>query len=355
MPRSAPVVVALVLLAAALSPSAAGAPPRRSDLKVTAGDVAVAGARVTGSFTVRNLGTKRAPATSSAIKVDGRRVRSVATKAVAPGRARVVRFSARVGGGTHVISVCADRRKAVTERKEGNNCRKLGKVTVESTSVPTDPIPYDDEVVFKVGTSPSEYWLHVPASYDDTHQTPIRLVVFLHGCGGYGHDQVTNIVDQVLTTGFIVMAPGLGKDGQCWDPTADADPLLAAVADVKTHFNIDPKRVVLGGYSSGSTLAGQVAFGHAESYAGLLVLPGRPFWSNDNRNELLAEAAWKINVAWRPHTSDEYYPIASLRADRNKMLDDGFPLRFSEVAGGHGYDQEDLVYLFGWIDGWAAP
>jgi hypothetical protein len=357
VPLKTPLVVAFLLLAAALTPSATAVQAKRADLKITAGDVAVSGARVTGSFTVRNKGTKRAPATSTAVKVDGKRVRSVATGAVGPGRARVVRFSARVGGGTHVISVCADRRNAVAERREGNNCRKLGTVTVESTSVPSNPIPYDDGVVFKVGTSPHEYWLHVPTSYDDSHRTPIRLVVFVHGCGSLAYDQATNITDQVdgAKTNFIVMAPGLGKDGQCWDPTADVGPLLGAVADVKTHFNIDPKRVVVGGYSSGSTLAGQVAFRQAELFAGLLVLPGRPFWSNENRDELLADAAWKINVAWRPHTSDEYYPIASLRADRRVMLDAGYPLLFSEVAGGHSYTNEDLNYLFGKIGGWTAP
>ena len=356
MPRLTPLPLAAILLVAALVPSASATPSKRPDLKIPAGDVAVSGARVTGSFTVRNTGSRRASRSSTAVKVDGRRVRSVATGAIAPGRDRVVRFSARVGGGTHVVSVCADRRNAVEERREGNNCRKLGTVMVESTSVPADPIDFDEGVVFKVGKSPSEYWLNVPTTYDASHRTPMRLVVFVHGCGSTGQDQATFVRDYVTSSSsFIVMAPGLGKDGQCWDSGADAAPLLAALADVKTHFNIDPLRVVISGYSSGSTLAGRVAFANAQLFAGLLVLPGRPFASNADRDDLIADAAWKLNVAWRPHTSDEYYPIATLRADRRALQDAGFPLAFGEIAGTHIYTPDDLNYLFGRIGSWVAP
>lgn len=355
MPRPAPLVVAVVLLAAALSPSASGSQQKRPDLKVTAGDVSVSGVRVTGTFTVRNTGTKRAPATSSAVKVDGKRVRSVATGAVGAGRKRVVRFSARVGGGTHVISVCADRKDEVRERRERNNCRKLGSVTVESTSVPTNPVAYTPGSVFRIGSSPSEYWMYVPMAYDDSHRTPTRIVVFVHGCGGTGEEYANIIKDLVADIDHLVMTPGLGKDGQCWDPTADAGPLLDSIADVKTRFNVDPQRVVLGGYSSGSTLAGQVAFEHATAFAGLVVVPGRPFWSNENRDALMAGADWKLNIAWRAHTGDEYYPIATLRADKRALNDAGFPLAFSEVGGGHGFTEEDLDYVFGKAATWKTP
>jgi len=355
VPRPLPALVAAVLLAATLTPSAFGLQAKRADLKVTAGDVTVSGARVTGSFTLRNTGTKRAPGTSTAVKLDGRRVRSVATPGVGAGGERVVRFSARVGGGSHVVSVCADRRDDVAERREGNNCRKLGTVTVESTSVPTNPVAYTPGSVFQVGASPSEYWMYVPPAYDDSHRTPTRIVVFVHGCGGSGAEYANLIKTLVADIDYLVMTPGLGKDGQCWDPTADAGPLLASIADVKDRFNVDPQRVVLGGYSSGSTLAGQVAFEHADSFAGLVVVPGRPFWSDDNRAELMAGADWKLNIAWRAHTDDEFYPIATLRADKRKLKNAGFPLAFSEVGGGHGFTEEDLDYVFGKARSWKTP
>lgn len=355
-------LLATALLAACLTPSthlaintASAAPAKRADLKITAGDVKVSGARVAGWFIVRNQGRRAAPASSTAVKVDGRRLRSVATPALAPGDQAKVRFRVRPPGGTHRISVCADRRDRVAERRERNNCRRLGRVTLASSSVPTHPVDYTPGSVFRIGTSPREYWMYVPKAYDDRHRTPTRLVVFVHGCGGTGEEYATLIKNLVAGLDHLVMTPGLGRDGQCWDPTADAGPLRRAIADVKTRFNVDPRRVVLGGYSSGSTLAGQVAFEHAKQFAGLLVVPGRPFWSDDNRDELMAGAAWKLNIAWRAHTGDEYYPIATLRADKRALNEAGFPLAFSEAGGGHGFTEEDLDFVFGKAAGWTSP
>jgi hypothetical protein len=345
-----------VLLLAALTPTATAASRQRADLTVTAGTLSVSGARVVGSFTVRNKGTRRAPSTSTAVKVDGRRVRSVAAPAVGAGGRTVVRFRVRAGGGTHVISVCADRKDRVEEHREGNNCRRLGTVTLESTSVPADPVDYEPGGIVKVGSSPNEYWVRVPTSYDDTHRTPIRTVVFVHGCGGVAKTEATWIDSYVAKADDdLLVVPGLGRDGQCWDPSADSGPLLASIEDLKTHFNVDPRRLVIGGYSSGSTLAGQVAFTHAELFAGVYALPGRPFWSNDNRAELMKAAAWKLNVAYRPHTGDEYYDIGTLRADKRVLQDAGFPVAFGEVAGDHAYQQDDFTYVFGKAAGWVAP
>jgi predicted esterase len=351
-------LLAAALLAACLAPStyaADAAAPKRADLKPTAGDVDVSGTRATGWFTVRNRGNRAAPATSAAIRVDGRRVRSVATPPLAPGERATIRFRVRPGGGTHRISVCADRRDMVTERRERNNCRRLGRVTLSSSTVPTNPVDYTPGSVFRIGTSPHEYWMYVPKAYDDSHRTPTRIVVFVHGCGGTGEEYATLIKNLVAGLDHLVMTPGLGKDGQCWDPTADAGPLRRAIDDVKTRFNVDPRRVVLGGYSSGSTLAGQVAFEDAEDFAGLVVVPGRPFWSDDNRADLMAGADWKLNIAWRAHTGDEYYPIATLRADKRVLKKAGFPVAWSETGGGHAFTEQDLDFVFGKAASWTSP
>jgi dienelactone hydrolase len=355
MRRPLVLLVAAVLLAGTLVPAAAGLERRRADLKIPAGDLAVSGARVVGSFTVRNSGTKSAPATSTAVKADGRRIRSVATPALAPGQEAKVRFSARVGGGTHAISLCADRRARVRERKERNNCRRLGQVTIESSTVPTDPVSYTPGSVFRIGTSPNEYWMYVPTAYDDSHRTPSRIVVFVHGCGGYGEEYANLIKDIVEGIDYLVMAPGLGKDGQCWDAGADAAPLLQSIIDVKKRFNIDPQRMVLGGYSSGSTVAGQVAFGNADLFAGLMQVSGRPFWSDENRAELIAGADWKLNIVWRAHTEDEFYPIATLRADKRALKNAGFPITFSVVEGDHPFTEADIEFLFAKAANWKKP
>src|SRR5207248_979494 len=67
------------------------------------------------------------------------------------------------------------------------------------------------------------------------------------------------------------------REGGCWDVNADPAAVLAAIADVKTHFNIDPRRVVLGGYSSGGDLSYRIAFTHSTEIAGVLAENTSPF------------------------------------------------------------------------------
>ena len=95
------------------------------------------------------------------------------------------------------------------------------------------------------------------------HTTPITLFVWMHGCGGQGAGDIYTVApggDQ----SYIAIALG-GREGACWDLNTDTAKVLAAIANVKTHFNINPRRVILGGYSSGGDLAYRTAFYNANS------------------------------------------------------------------------------------------
>lgn len=357
--RSVLVIIATLALLAPTQLAAAPAKPKpkKADLKVAAGSAVGSAGRVTGSITVKNTGTKKAKATVTSVLLDGLRVGGVATGQVKPDKKAVVPFSVAAATGVHDVKVCADEADKVTEKKEGNNCRALGKVTVTSPTAPSDPIEYTDDTVFGVpasGDSPG-YSLLVPTTYDDTHQTPIRLVVFLHGCGDTAANQaMTAKFATPNTRPYIFLSLG-GRDGDCW-LNSDKPKVAAAIADVKTHFNIAPKQTVLGGYSSGTDLVGPMAFADANSYAGLLVLLSRPFTSTVNRPAAIANAAWKLNVVWRAHISDGTYPIATVRDDRDALLAASFPLTYSEIAGTHEYTYDDLTYVLSQIGvGWTAP
>ena len=114
-----------------------------------------------------------------------------------------------------------------------------------SASVPDDPVVYAKGTPLELNSSESGYWTYVPESYDATNATPTKLLVWLHGCGGYASGDIWT-VSPGGTQDWISIAVG-GREGGCWDPGADQAKVLAAVADVGTHFNIDPRRVILGG------------------------------------------------------------------------------------------------------------
>ena len=110
---------------------------------------------------------------------------------------------------------------------------------VASGSAPTDPIPFTKGSPALVEGSAVDYWTYVPESYDGTHKTPNRLLIWLHGCGGYSSGDIWNVSPGGEEQSWISIAP-TGREGECWEPGADQAKVIAALADVSSHFNIDP-------------------------------------------------------------------------------------------------------------------
>jgi predicted esterase len=225
--------------------------------------------------------------------------------------------------------------------------------------VPPDPIPFATDDVFSLESALSTYWIYVPESYDESHQTPTTLFVWLHGCGGQGEFDIYTVSpggDQ----DWISIAVG-GREGGCWDPGGDGTLVKAAIADVKRHFNVDPQRVILGGYSSGGDLAYRTAFYDAGAFAGVLAENTAPFRdTGSSQAASLAAASWKFNVVHLAHLQDTTYPIATVRAETDAMLAAGFPITRIERPGTHyddpGTDADLVALLLPYIDdGWRSP
>jgi dienelactone hydrolase len=303
--------------------------------------------------------------------------------------------------GSLPLHACADQAGKVREGAEGNNCRKVGVIriaaatlpatpatptgsaaasvpidpggltgpTAPASSVPTNPVPFSKGTPFTLSSSASDYWVFVPNSYDATHATPTTLFVWLHGCGGLSSGDIYT-VSPGGSQDWISVAVG-GREGQCWDPDTDQPLVLAAIADMKTHFNIDPRRVILGGYSSGGDLAYRTAFYNSTSFAGLLIVNSSPFRDTGSTQAAsLAAATSKFHVVHLAHLQDSTYPISGVRKETEAMISAGFPLTRVEVDGGHydeagaienghavpGTDADIATYLLPHIDdGWLSP
>ena len=108
--------------------------------------------------------------------------------------------------------------------------------------------------------------------------------------------------------------------------------VLAAIANVKTHFNVDPRHVVIGGYSSGGDLAYRTAFYNANTFAGLLAENTSPFRDTESSAaDSIAAASWKFNVVHLAHTGDDTYPIDGVQQEINALKDAGFPVTFERA------------------------
>lgn len=299
--------------------------------------------------------------------------------------------------GHHTIWACAGRSGALPTPSVADGCRTVGGLNVAVprlpthnvtpapptqteapsstqnlplTTVPTAPLAYEAEVPFLHADPLGNYWTDVPASYDSTHQTPTKLLVWLHGCGGESSGDIYTVSPETVGTearprDWISIAVG-GREGECWDVNNDQGAVLAAIADVETHFNIDRHRVILGGYSSGGDLSYRLAFYDADQFAGVLAENTSPFRDTGSTQAAsLAAAAWKFHVVHLAHLQDTEYPIAGVREETNAMIAAGFPLERIEVDGDHydepghglpGTDADLVHYLLPHIDdGWTSP
>lgn len=373
-------LLALVLGALALAfpatATAGAAKPSgkpRPDLALPAGTVALSNGALTGSFTVKAKGRVKAGRSTASLSLSGpgapRTVASYAVGKVKPGKKRTVPVTATLPGdlaaGTWTATVCADSTGRLKEKKEGNNCRAVGTVVVGTpSSVPTAPIGYAKDTVFLVNGAGARYYAYVPASYDASHQTPTKVLVWMHGCGGYAEGDAAT-VSPGGAQDWIAISVG-GRDGECWQLPGDSATVLAALADLKTHFNVDPRRVVLGGYSSGGDLAYRTAFYNARTFAGVIAENTSPFRdTGSNAAQSLGAAAWRFPVYHLAHLQDDVYPIAGVRQEVQAMQAAGHQVNLIERPGGHyddpgpgvpGTDADLRTYLLPALGaGWLAP
>lgn len=373
----------LIALAAvaAVAPSAAQA-ASSPDLSVSRASLSVRGNTVSGSFTIRN-GGRRAGRSTASLVVGARVLRRFSVPRLGrDGTFRVaVRVSRRNLSRVHTtFKVCADAGGAVRERSETNNCRialdrripKTGgptttptttttpasatPTTVPTTTPPTATTPPSDapcstpacapvtvpatEKPFPITDAKGTYWAFVPTDYDQTNKTPTKLLVWLHGCGGESAGDTYNVGDYYPDKTYVTIAPD-GADGGCWNMNTHPARVLTAIADAKARFNIDPRRVVIGGYSSGGDLSYRTAFSNADTFAGVLAVNTSPFRdTGSSQGASLAAAAWKFNVVHLAHTCDTTYDLAGVRSETDAMTAAGFPLQRIERKG-HHYDPQN--------------
>lgn len=200
-------------------------------------------------------------------------------------------------------------------------------------------VPVDGNGFFHLQSSQGPYVGYAPDTYNAA--TPIRLFVWMHGCGGDAEGDMWTIAPYATRANqsYIAISIG-GRDGACWNMSTDGAKVLAAIRDVSTQFNIDPRRIFIGGYSSGGDLAYRTGFENAFLFAGILAENTDPFRDTGKSGAgLMAGAGWKLNIAHLAHLSDDVYPIDGVRANLATLTAAGFPVIKIERAGTH-YDDD---------------
>lgn len=227
-----------------------------------------------------------------------------------------------------------------------------------AATFPKSPLTVSKNQLVTLKSSAGSYVLVVPDSYDASHMTPTSLFVWLHGCGGTASSDA-RVVSPGGNQSWLTISIG-GRDGGCWNMDSDSKLVLSALDDVKQRLNVDPTRVVIGGYSSGGNLAYRTAFYNADRFAGVLAENTAAFYGTDSSQAAsLAAAAWKLNIVHLAHTSDTTFKIATVRTETEALKKAGFPVTLIEKPGSHwdSATNSDLrTYLLPYLDaGWHAP
>jgi pimeloyl-ACP methyl ester carboxylesterase len=302
------------------------------------------------------------------LSVEGRTLGSIA---VASAQWTEYSFAVEVGAGAKElrISFTNDFLSGTEDRNLLVDKVVVGCATASGSSTPIHPIAFakNTPITLESGT---KNFAFIPDAYDATHQTPITLFVWLHGCGGFSEGDIWTVSPGGAAQSWISLTVG-GAEGRCWNTTQHPAAVLAAIADIKTHFNIDPKRVILGGYSSGGDLTYRTAFQNAGQFAGVLVSNSAPFFGTGaSSTTLLNAASWRFPVVHLAHRGDTTYPIALVRSETNAVAAKGHTTTLIERDGSHwdspnavvdgqvvpGTSADIATYLFPYLKaGWASP
>jgi dienelactone hydrolase len=124
--------------------------------------------------------------------------------------------------------------------------------------------------VSRVDGSVQPYGLTIPASYDGTR--PMRLDIWQHGTNR-AMNEVAFIVQQEADRpippeqDYIQLEP-LGRTNVSYRWAGEAD-LFEALASVQQRYNIDPKRIVLRGFSMGGASSWHLGLHHPGRWAAI--------------------------------------------------------------------------------------
>ena len=215
------------------------------------------------------------------------------------------------------------------------------------------------------------YSVHVPGIYDPAIRWP--LIVTMHGHGGYAPFQGHPAPGY---SGAISLSPQ-GRGASDYKDLGEDD-VLAAIAEVKRHFNIDPDRIYLTGTSMGGTGAFHLGVHYADQFAAILPIVGnadnqawteRWGWNREfpGRNHELRSfvqeghtaRAFAQNLRNLPTyiiagAADTIVPPAHSRNVVQELRRLNIPVEYREYPGvGHGgfsweMQQAGLAWMLGW-------
>jgi phospholipase/carboxylesterase len=190
--------------------------------------------------------------------------------------------------------------------------------------------------------------VYVPESCDG--QTPMPLVVALHGGHGHGQDFLWSWLREARSRGVLLIAPTSRE--RTWSimggPDVDAEGLRQMVESVTRRYPVDRARMLLTGMSDGATYAflcglrDDMPFTHLAPACGVL----HPFlFGNGGIARARGRPIYLIHGAL-----DWMFPVHAARMAQEALLAVGARLVYREVEDlSHTYPRDENPRILDWL------
>jgi phospholipase/carboxylesterase len=192
------------------------------------------------------------------------------------------------------------------------------------------------------------FTLYVPEARDG--QSPMPLVVALHGGHGHGRDFLWSWLREARSRGMLAMAPTSRE--RTWSimgrADVDAEALRDMVASVAGRYPVDQARVLLTGMSDGATYAllcglrDDMPFTHLAPACGVL----HPFlFGNGGLARARGRPIYLVHGAL-----DWMFPVQTARMAQEALVAAGARLVYREIEDlSHTYPRDENPKMLDWL------
>jgi phospholipase/carboxylesterase len=209
----------------------------------------------------------------------------------------------------------------------------------------------------------------IHAHYEPAGPGPHPTIIALHGWGASAFDLVTlapylldGRLQIICPQGPLTLVLGDGVVGYGWFPLASVgQPTSEAAVDgsaarvgrfittAAERYPIDPRKLVVLGFSQGGILAYHLALRAPERFAGLVALSS---WLPPPLAAHLQarEALQRLPTLVQHGTDDETIAVARARQSTETLRALGVPVTYREYAMGHEISPESFASLATWLE-----
>jgi phospholipase/carboxylesterase len=221
--------------------------------------------------------------------------------------------------------------------------------------------------------------IEVPETVEiESAPAPDAAVIWLHGLGADGHDfkpvvpelrlparlrvrfvfphapvrPVTINMGMPMRAWYDILQMGGGQEDEAGIRASQA--LVQALIEREKGRGVDPRRIVLAGFSQGGAIVLQTGLRHAERLAGILALS--TYLPLAGRLAAERSAANRGLPVFMAHgTQDPMIGIPRARESRAALETLGYPVQWKEYAMAHSVCGEEIADIAAWLLKLLAP